>query len=309
MVRRLDKGSEDVADVVLRAEDVTFAYPGGEDLFTDLDLIVHDMRLLKSAAEQRLMRRAGEITASAHRRAMRACRPGLYEYQLEAELHHEFAMRGARFPAYPAIVGAGPNACVLHYTENSARLKAGDLVLIDAGCEFDFYAADVTRTFPVSGCFSAEQRALYDIVLEAHTAAVAEVRPGNDWHCAHATSVEVITRGLRDLGLLHGELGDLLARSAHRAFYMHRAGHWLGLDVHDVGGYRVGDAWRTLEPGMALTVEPGIYIPPGNDAVPRKWRGMGIRIEDDVLVTREGNEVLTGDCPRQAREIEQWMAG
>ena len=290
----------------IRSKERTGAVPPGE--FTDLDHMLHDLRLFKSAAEQRLLRRAGEITASAHRRAMQACRPGLYEYHLEAELLHEFAQGGARHPAYPAIVGAGENACTLHYVTNSSKLRDGDLVLIDAGCELEYYAADVTRTFPVSGRFSREQRALYELVLRAQQAAIAEIAPGNHWNQPHDASVRVITEGLVELGLLRGKVHNLIKRGAYRSFYMHRVGHWLGLDVHDVGDYRVGEEWRLLEPGMVMTVEPGIYVAPDNARVARKWRGIGIRIEDDVIVTQAGCEVITDKAPKTVEEIEAVMA-
>lgn len=290
----------------IRSKEASGAVPPGE--FTDLDHMLHDLRLVKSASEQRVMRRAGEITAQAHCRAMRSCRAGLYEYQLEAEMQHAFAMAGARFAAYPSIVGSGDNACVLHYLDNSARLRDGDLVLIDAGCEFEHYAADVTRTFPVSGRFSAEQRALYNVVLAAQEAAIAQIRPGNHWNQPHDATVRVITAGLRELGLLHGELDELIEDEAYRPFYMHRAGHWLGLDVHDVGDYRVGGVWRQLEPGMVLTVEPGIYVAPDNTAVDSRWRGLGIRIEDDVIVTAQGCEVISAAVPKTVAEIEALMA-
>jgi Xaa-Pro aminopeptidase len=290
----------------IRSKEHTGAVPPGE--FTDLDHMLHDLRLFKSAAEQRLLRKAGEITASAHRRAMQACRPGLYEYHLEAELLHEFAQGGARHPAYPAIVGAGENACTLHYVTNSSKLRDGDLVLIDAGCELEYYAADVTRTFPVSGRFSREQRALYELVLRAQQAAIAEIAPGNHWNQPHDASVRVITEGLVELGLLRGKVHNLIKRGAYRSFYMHRVGHWLGLDVHDVGDYRVGDEWRLLEPGMVMTVEPGIYVAPDNARVARKWRGIGIRIEDDVIVTQAGCEVITDKAPKTVEEIEAVMA-
>jgi len=270
--------------------------------------MLHDLRLLKSAAELRLMRKAGQITARAHRRAMRHCRPGLFEYQLEAELNHEFAQGGARHPAYPSIVGGGANACTLHYLDNDCKLRDGDLVLIDAGCELEYYASDVTRTFPVNGRFSVEQRALYELVLKAHQAAIAEIAPGNHWNQPHDASVRVITEGLVELGILRGKVGNLVKRQAYRPFYMHKVGHWLGLDVHDVGDYRVGDQWRVLEPGMAMTVEPGIYIAPDNTRVAAKWRGIGIRIEDNVIVTADGCEVISDDVPRNVEEIEALMA-
>ena len=275
--------------------------------FTDLAFLLHEQRLIKSAAEVRVMRKAGEISAAAHVRAMQECQPGRYEYHLEAAIQHTFAEHGARFPAYNSIVGSGANACVLHYTENASKMRAGDLVLIDAGCEYQGYAADITRTFPVRGQFSAEQRAIYDVVLEAQRAAIAKVRPGNTWNQPHDATVRVITRGLIKLGLLRGKERELIKAEAYRSFYMHRAGHWLGLDVHDVGEYRVDGRWRQLEPGMVLTVEPGIYIAADNTKVPKRWRGIGVRIEDDVVVTEQGCDVLTGDVPKRADEIEALM--
>ena len=276
--------------------------------FTDLAFLLHEQRLIKSAAEVRIMRKAGEISAAAHIRAMQECQPGRHEYHLEASIQHTFAEHGARFPAYNSIVGSGPNACVLHYTENAARMRAGDLVLIDAGCEYQGYAADITRTFPVSGQFSPEQRAIYDLVLEAQRAAIAKVRPGNTWNQPHDATVRVITRGLIKLGLLKGKERDLIKSEAYRDFYMHRAGHWLGLDVHDVGDYRIEGRWRQLEPGMVLTIEPGIYIATDNTRVAKRWRGIGIRIEDDVVVTEDGCDVLTDDVPKRAEDIEALMS-
>ncbi|MEP0203849.1 MAG: Xaa-Pro aminopeptidase [Halioglobus sp.] len=290
----------------IRAQVRTGAVPPGE--FTDLDHMLHELRLIKSAAELRLMRQAGAITVRAHQRAMQFCRPGVYEYQLEAQLQHEFAMAGARHPAYSSIVGGGSNACVLHYVENRDKLKDGDLVLIDAGCEYQYYAADVTRTFPVNGKFSKEQRAIYDIVLKSQLAAIDAVRPGNHWNESHDATVKVITEGLVKLGLLKGRVSTLIKNEAYKEFYMHKAGHWLGLDVHDVGDYRVDDEWRALEPGMVLTIEPGIYIAPDNKKVPAKWRGIGVRIEDDVAVTADGYEVLTAELPKTADDIEATMA-
>jgi Xaa-Pro aminopeptidase len=275
--------------------------------FTDLAFLLHEQRLIKSAAEVRVMRKAGEISAAAHVRAMQECQPGRYEYHLEAAIQRTFAEHGARFPAYNSIVGSGANACVLHYTENASKMRAGDLVLIDAGCEYQGYAADITRTFPVSGQFSTEQRAIYDLVLEAQRAAIAKVRPGNTWNQPHDATVRVITRGLIKLGLLRGKERELIKAEAYRDFYMHRAGHWLGLDVHDVGEYRVDGRWRQLEPGMVLTIEPGIYVAADNTKVPKRWRGIGVRIEDDVVVTEQGCEVLTGDVPKRADEIEALM--
>jgi len=291
----------------IRSKEATGAVPPGE--FTDLDHMVHDLRLVKSSAELRLMRKAGKISAAAHIRAMKHCRAGLYEHQLEAELCYEFGRLGARHAAYPSIVGGGVNACVLHYVENRAKLRDGDLVLIDAGCEADYYASDVTRTFPVNGRFSKEQRLLYELVLAAQRAAIAAVRPGAHWNEPHDATVRVITQGLVELGLLRGTVKTLIKKQAYRDFYMHKAGHWLGLDVHDVGDYRVGGQWRMLEPGMVMTVEPGIYVAASNTKVAQKWRGIGIRIEDDVIVTDAGCELITADAPREVADIEALMVG
>ena len=276
--------------------------------FVALDHLLHDLRLYKSANEVKVMRAAAEISARAHVRAMQASRAGLYEYHLEAELDYEFRKGGAKMPAYGSIVAAGKNACILHYRENEAVLKDGDLVLIDAGCEIDCYASDITRTFPVSGRFSAEQKAIYELVLAANEEAFKHIAPGKHWNEAHEATVRVITAGLVDLGLLQGDVEDLIASEAYKPFYMHRAGHWLGMDVHDVGDYKVGGEWRVLEPGMAMTVEPGIYIAADNQDVAKKWRGIGVRIEDDVVVTRTGCEILTGGVPKTVAEIEALMS-
>ena len=277
--------------------------------FVALDQVVHEMRLIKSRHEITLMRRAAEISAAAHRRAMTACAPGMTEYQIEAELLHAFMSAGARSPAYPSIVGGGENGCILHYTENDATLNDGDLLLIDAGAEYGCYAADITRTFPVNGRFSPEQRALYDVVLAAQRAAIDKVRPGCHWNAPHDAAVKALTRGLVKLGILKGQPAKLIKDEAYRRFYMHRTGHWLGMDVHDVGEYKVDGRWRLFEPGMVLTVEPGLYIPSGSKGVARKWWNIGIRIEDDVLVTADGPQVLTGGVPKEAEEIEALMAG
>ena len=277
------------------------------DEFVALEHLLHDMRLYKSAAELRLMRRAARIAAGAHVRAMQACRPGMMEYELEAEYTHEFRRHGCEH-AYSPIVGGGENACILHYTDNRGRLEAGDLVLVDAGAELDCYASDITRTFPVSGRFKPSQRALYELVLEAQQAAIERVRPGEHWNAPHEAAVRVLTRGLVKLGLLEGRVPSLIRREAYRDFYMHRTGHWLGMDVHDVGDYKVGGEWRVLEPGMVLTVEPGLYIAPDARGVARKWRGVGIRIEDDVAVTKTGCEILSKDVPKDPDEIEALMA-
>ncbi|WP_312724102.1 Xaa-Pro aminopeptidase [Stutzerimonas nitrititolerans] len=277
--------------------------------FVALDHLLHDMRLYKSANEVKVMRHAAEISARAHVNAMRASRAGLHEYHLEAELDYEFRKGGAKMPAYGSIVAAGKNACILHYRENDAALEDGDLVLIDAGCEIDCYASDITRTFPVNGKFSPEQKAIYELVLAANEEAFKHIAPGKHWNEAHEATVRVITAGLVELGLLEGDVEALIAAEAHKAFYMHRAGHWLGLDVHDVGDYKIGGEWRVLEPGMAMTVEPGIYIAADNQDVARKWRGIGVRIEDDVVVTKTGCEILTGGVPKAVAEIEALMAG
>lgn len=275
--------------------------------FIALDYFLHDMRLFKSREEVRAMRRAARISVTAHERALRACRPGLPEHALEAEFWHEFRRNGAE-PAYGVIVGGGANGCILHYTENEHTLADGDLVLIDAGCEHDGYAADITRTFPVNGRFSPAQRDVYELVLAAQEAAMARVGPGYHWNDGHEAAVRVLTAGMIDLGLLTGEVDARIEDGSHRRFFMHRTGHWLGMDVHDVGDYRVDDAWRELEPGMCLTVEPGLYIPAADD-VPRALHNIGVRIEDDLCVTREGHEVLTPGLPRTADEVEAFMAG
>jgi Xaa-Pro aminopeptidase len=274
---------------------------------TSLEHTLHDMRLYKSRSEIAAMRKAARITAAAHCRAMQQCRPGMFEYELEAELIHACRSAGTAF-AYPPIVGAGANSCVLHYIDNDSVCQDGDLVLIDAGCEYDCYASDVTRTFPVNGRFSAEQRAIYDVVLAAQLAAIDQVRPGNDWNAPHEAATRAITRGLVRLGLLQGRPTRLMKEGAQTRFYMHKTGHWLGMDVHDVGDYRVGEVWRQLEPGMVLTVEPGIYIPAGTRGVPRRWWNIGVRIEDDVLVTGDGHEVLSAGVPKAVEDIEALMA-
>ena len=275
--------------------------------FVALDHVLHDMRLYKSRGELELMRTAARISVRAHLRAMRFCRPGVTEYQVTAELLHEFRRHNAD-TAYQPIVGAGANSCILHYRDNDKALASGDLLLIDAGCEFGCYASDITRTLPVNGRFSREQRAVYEVVLEANRAAIACVRPGNHWNEPHEAAVRVITQGLVRLGLLKGRPASLVRSGAYRRFFMHRTGHWLGLDVHDVGDYKIGDAWRVLEPGMVMTIEPGIYLPASARGVPRRFRNIGIRIEDDVLVTKRGAEVLTARAPKDPDQIEAVMA-
>lgn len=274
----------------------------------DLDHLLHDMRLVKSATEQKLMKKAADISADAHSAAIRTCKPGLCEYHLQAEIEYHFRRQGASGPAYGSIVGAGANACVLHYRDNSAGLRDGELVLIDAGCEYHNYAADITRTFPVSGTFSKEQRQIYELVLRAQKAAIEVCRPGARFCDPHLVSVRVLTEGLVELGLLPGPAEARIEDGSYMEFYPHRAGHWLGLDVHDVGSYKLDDKWRVLEPGMVLTVEPGLYIQPGTKAAPKKWHGIGVRIEDDVLITKDAPEVLSAAVPKEADAIEAMMA-
>lgn len=269
-----------------------------------IDQALHPLRLIKSAAEIAIMQAAADLSAEGHRRAMAVAKAGRYEYELEAELLHSFTRHGCIAPAYGSIVGGGANACILHYTENNAELRDGDLVLIDAGGELAYYAADITRTFPVNGRFSAEQKALYEVVLAAQLAAIDVVQVGNSWQLPHETAVRVLCEGLLELGLLKGELSAVIEGGDYRRFYMHRTGHWLGMDVHDVGDYRIDGEWRAFAPGMVLTVEPGLYIAPDDDTVEARWRGIGIRIEDDVVVTESGPHVLTAKAPKTIAEIE-----
>lgn len=273
----------------------------------ELEHCLNELRLYKSSQEVKAMRHAAEASVQAHIRAMQFTAAGKWEYEVEAELIHEFMKNGCRSPAYPSIVGGGENGCILHYIENSNKLKNNDLLLIDAGAEFECYAADITRTFPVNGKFTQAQAQLYQIVLDAQKAAIAAVKPGNHWNQPHEAAIQVLTQGLVDLGLLNGDVQQLIEVGAYREFYMHRTGHWLGMDVHDVGDYKVGGEWRLLEPGMVLTVEPGLYIrDPAH--VDKKWHFTGIRIEDDVLVTKEGCDVLTEAAPKEIAEIEALMA-
>jgi len=273
-----------------------------------LDNLLHEQRLFKSDEELAVMRRAANISAAAHIKAMQACRPGGYEYQLEAEITAHCMREGARFQAYSPIVGAGANGCILHYIDNNAELEDGDLVLIDAGCELDNYASDITRTFPVSGRFSTQQAALYQLVLDVQEACIAAIRPDVPWNDIHDLSVRLLTEGLVRLGLLQGDLESLIEEGAYRRFYMHRIGHWLGMDVHDVGQYKQDGDWRPLKPGMVMTVEPGLYVAPDDETVAAEWRGIGIRIEDDVVVTEQGCEVLTAAVPKRIADIEALMA-
>ena len=273
----------------------------------DVRALLDDMRLIKAPEEIDTMRRAASISAAAHRRAMRATRPGAMEYEIEAELLHEFRRHGAQSPAYHSIVAGGANACVLHYVFNNARLQDGDLLLIDAGCELDGYASDITRTFPVNGRFSGPQKDLYELVLAAQTAAITAIRPGAGWNDPHEAALRVLAQGFIDVGLCQGTLDAVLESGDYRRFYMHRTGHWLGLDVHDAGNYKQGDSWLALEPGMVLTVEPGCYVRPA-DNVPRHFWDIGIRIEDDAVVTAGGCEIITHEVPKTVAEIEAWMA-
>ena len=280
--------------------------------FEDLSLLLHEMRLHKNADELAIMRAAATLSAQAHQAAWAACvraqQRATHEYHLEAEIRQVCSWAGATEFAYPAIVGRGENACILHYNENNAPLRDGDLVLIDAGCEWQGYASDITRTFPVNGVFSAEQRALYEVVLAAQEAAIAAVKPGASVRSPHHEATRVLCAGLLDLGLLQGSLDEVISQERYRPFFMHGTSHWLGLDVHDVGQYKHGGDWRALAPGMCLTIEPGLYIAPDNDSVPEPWRGIGIRIEDDVVVNEQGCEVLSAAALKSVADIEHWMA-
>ncbi len=275
--------------------------------FISLDVFLHEMRLFKSPQEQKLMRDAGAVSVKAHERAMKACKPDMMEYEIEAEYLHEFKKAGMEV-AYTTIVGGGEWGCILHYIENNDVLKDNELLLIDAGAENQGYASDITRTFPTNGKFTEPQRQLYQVVLDSQYAALEQCKPGNRWIDPHDAAVKVITAGLVELGLLEGDVDELIADNKYFPFYMHKTGHWLGLDVHDVGDYKIDDEWRELEAGMTLTVEPGLYISPSDD-VDEKWWNIGIRIEDDVLITKDGHEVLTKDLIKEVDDIEAWMAG
>ncbi len=276
--------------------------------FMELGHLLHESRLFKSKDEIKLMQRAADISVEAHRAAVHAARVGVYEYELQAEIERVFRAHDA-WPAYGSIVGAGANACILHYRANNARTVEGDLVLVDAGAEYRGYAADITRTFPVGGRFSAQQRVLHDLVGQAQAAALECARPGLPYEAGHDAAVRTLTEGLLRLGLLKGKLEKNIADGSYRRFYRHKTGHWLGLDVHDVGEYRLGGESRVLEPGMVFTIEPGLYVSPEDKSVDPKWRGIGIRIEDDVLVTTDGHRVLTDALPRSAEQIEALMLG
>ncbi|WP_058534344.1 Xaa-Pro aminopeptidase [Legionella saoudiensis] len=273
----------------------------------DLEPLLGEMRLIKSEAELELMRQAARISVDAHLRAMRQCKQLRHEYQLEAELIYEFSRQGCRSVAYDPIVGGGENACVLHYTDNNHLLNSGELVLIDAGGEYENYAADITRTFPINGKFSPEQKSIYELVLKSQKAGIAAVKPGAPWNIVQQTIIRILTEGLCELGILQGEIEELITQEAYKPFYMHNSGHWLGLDVHDSGLYKINGEWRPLEPGMVLTVEPGLYISSHIPGVDQRWWGIGVRIEDDVAVTATGHEVLTGALPVDVADIEALM--
>ncbi len=275
--------------------------------FLELGHLLDELRLFKSADEIALMQQAADISVEAHRAAMRAAHAGVYEYQLQAELEYVFRKRGAQ-PAYASIVGSGGNACVLHYRSNASKTRNGEMVLVDAGAEVHGYAADISRTFPVNGRFSPPQRALHDVVCAAQAAALAQALPGRPYAAGHDAAVAALAEGLLSLGLLQGSLASVLATGEYKRFYRHKTGHWLGLDVHDVGEYRIDGQSRVLEPGMVFTIEPGLYIPPDDVSVPAQWRGIGIRIEDDVLITRDGPRVLTAALERSAEAVEALMA-
>jgi len=283
----------------------------GPTALEDTNFILHPLRLLKTAAELDNIRQATAISAQAHNRAREFTKVGHYEYQIQAEIEHTFRLEGGMGPAYPSIVASGANACILHYINNNRQVQENELLLIDAGCAYNYYNGDITRTFPVNGKFTPEQKIIYEIVLEAQLKAIEVVKTGNPYNLFHDTAVRTIVEGLVDLGLLVGDIDEIIKEEKYKPFYMHRTGHWLGLDVHDAGGYKVNEeTWQTLQPGHVLTVEPGIYISPdikpaeGQPEVPEKWRGIGIRIEDDVLVTATGNEVLTATVPKKVEDIE-----
>jgi Xaa-Pro aminopeptidase len=269
----------------------------------DVYSVIDEMRLIKDDHEIAIMRRAGEISSFAHARAMRNARPGQYEYEVEAELAHEFIKNGARTPAYNHIVASGPNACVLHYNDSSRKMRDGDLLLIDAGCEYLGYASDITRTFPVNGKFTSAQKDIYEAVLRAQFACMDVLKPGNPFHKYHDVAIESLAQSMLDLGLLKGSLAEVIETKAYEKFYMHRAGHWIGMDVHDAGAYRVKGVSQTLRPGMVVTNEPGLYVRPADD-VPEHFWNIGVRIEDDVLITKNGNENLTIKTPKTVAEVE-----
>jgi len=295
-----------VIDALGRVREKTRAGITAPGNIADIHALLDEMRLIKDGFEQDIMRKAARISAAAHQRAMRAAAPGRFEYEVEAELLHAFRQAGSPFPAYSSIVASGANACVLHYVSNDRQMHDGDLLLIDAGCELDGYASDITRTFPVNGRFTGPQKDVYALVLEAQRAAAEVTRPGACWNDPHDAAVAVLAQGMIDLGLLQGNVDDVIEKGDYRRFYMHRTGHWLGMDVHDAGEYKVGGNWRTLEPGMVLTIEPGCYIRPADD-IPEAFWNIGVRIEDDALVTADGCELITVDAPKAVDDIEALM--
>ncbi|MFH1334819.1 MAG: aminopeptidase P N-terminal domain-containing protein [Pseudomonadota bacterium] len=269
----------------------------------NIETLIHEMRFIKTPEEISILQTSANIAAQAQMQIMQACKPGMYEYELEAIFVGACMKKGARYMAYESIVAGGNNACTLHYIQNSDVLNAGDLVLIDAGCEYQSYASDITRTFPVNGQFTPEQKAIYELVLEVQLAAIAKAKPGNTWYDCQAIAIRTITEGLIDLGLLEGSVDELIENETYKQFYYHKIGHWIGMDVHDVGAYKIKEDWRVLQPNIVMTIEPGIYISKDAD-VDERWKGIGIRIEDDVLLTKEGNTILTADVPKQIEEIE-----
>jgi len=295
-----------IVDALGRVREKTRAGITAPGNIADIHHLLDEMRLIKDGFEQSIMRKAADISAGAHRRAMRASAPGRFEYEVEAELLHAFRSAGSQFPAYSSIVASGPNACVLHYVSNDRRMQDGDLLLIDAGCELDGYASDITRTFPVNGKFTGPQKDIYTLVLEAQRAAAEVTRPGALWNDPHDAAVAVLAQGMVDLGLLKGRVEDIIEKGDYRRFYMHRTGHWLGMDVHDAGEYKLDGQWRALEAGMVLTIEPGCYIRPADD-VPEAFWHIGVRIEDDALVTPNGCELITADAPKSVDDIEALM--
>ncbi len=301
-------------DIVIRHWQILMAgYPKrgtGPIAIESTNPILHPMRQVKSAAELELMRKAADISVEAHNHAQKFAQPGRYEYEVQAEIEHIFRMRGGMGPAYPSIVASGANSCILHYIENNQQMQDNDLLLIDAGCAYGYYNGDITRTFPVGNKFTTEQKILYELVLTAQEKAIAQVQPGNPYNLFHDTAVRVLVEGLMELGLLAGDIEEIIKEEKYKPFYMHRTGHWLGLDVHDAGVYKHGENWQVLQVGHVLTVEPGLYIGldikpfEGQPEIPERWRGIGIRIEDDILVTAEGHEVLTAGVPKSVEEME-----
>jgi Xaa-Pro aminopeptidase len=285
----------------------------GPTAIAEASLLIAPMRLRKSAYELEMLRKAIAISAESHNRAFQSTSPGMYEYEIQAQIENDFRRSGALGPAYPSIVATGKNSCILHYVENNRQLQTGDLLLIDAGCSYEYYNADITRTFPVSGKFTPEQKTIYELVLNAQLAAIAQVKPGNPYNAIHDAAVKVIVEGLVELGLLQGSVEELIKEEKHKPFFMHRTGHWLGIDVHDAGVYQYGESWQNLEEDMVLTIEPGIYIAPdatpaeGQPEIPDIWKGIGIRIEDDVRVTdwAEGHEILTNAVPKSIAAMEK----